>query len=70
MRTITVTPAANLDSFVVPSLARLAARRARPVQQQAEVRRTSGLSVADIADASLRATVRGGLTVRRPPGAR
>jgi hypothetical protein len=66
MSTITVTPAANLDSFVVPALTRFAARPARPVQQQAEVRRTSGLSVADISDASLRATVRGGLTVRRP----
>jgi hypothetical protein len=63
MTTITTMPAAALDSFVVPSLAKLAARLARPVVKKAEVRSTAGLSVADISDASLRATAKGGLKI-------
>lgn len=62
MSTITTVPAASLDSVIAPWLAKMAARLAGPAAKQAEVLRTSGLSIADISDASMRATAKGGLT--------
>ncbi|HYD78854.1 MAG TPA: hypothetical protein VEC06_03520 [Paucimonas sp.] len=66
MTVVTTVPA--VDGFVVPSLAKLAARLARPAAanaKDADLRRAAGLSIADISDASLRATAKGSLRIRR-----
>jgi|GEM_PF-4474441 len=69
MTTITTTPAplSLADCFAVPSLARLAERLGKTAASQAEVRRTSGLTIADVFDVSRSATDRGGLRVRDIP---
>jgi hypothetical protein len=56
-----------VDFFQMPSLLKLAQRIAAPIKKMSVPRSTGGLSFADIANASLRATAKNGLKVRPNP---
>lgn len=55
------------DFLVIPSLANFARRLALPLAKPLAPRQSAGLSFADITDASLRATTKNALHVRRKP---
>lgn len=61
-----LTQAFPVDFLVIPSLAKFARQLAAPLENKAApVAAARGLSFADIADVSLRATAKNGLHVRR-----
>jgi len=61
-RVLSPTPSVSLNLFVIPSLAQIAQRMVQTRVQAAAPARAAGLSLADIADASTRATAKNSLT--------
>lgn len=54
-----------VDFLVIPSLAKFARQLAAPLEKNKAPHQAAGLAFADIAEASLRATTKNGLQVRR-----